>query len=230
METIAASIDAVRARIRAAEAQFGRPPGSVDLLAVGKTRSAEELRAAFAAGQRHFGENYLNEALAKMDALADLPIVWHFIGPLQSNKSRGVAEHFAWVHSVDRLKVATRLSAQRPPGLGPLQVCIEVNVSGEASKAGVVPEDLEALALEVAALPGLRLRGFMTVPAPEEDFERQRAPFRRLHGLFDDLRARRGLPLDTLSMGMTADLEAAIAEGATVVRIGTAIFGPRGPT
>ena len=160
METIAASIDAVRARIRAAEAQFGRPPGSVDLLAVGKTRSAEELRAAFAAGQRHFGENYLNEALAKMDALADLPIVWHFIGPLQSNKSRGVAEHFAWVHSVDRLKVATRLSAQRPPGLGPLQVCIEVNVSGEASKAGVVPEDLEALALEVAALPGLRLRGF----------------------------------------------------------------------
>jgi hypothetical protein len=226
METINASLEAVRARIRAAEARFGRPPGSVGLLAVGKTRPAEDIRAAFAAGQRDFGENYVNEALAKMDALADLSLVWHFIGPIQSNKTRAIAERFAWVHSVDRAKVASRLSAQRPPGLAPLQVCIEVNVSGEASKAGVAPEGLASLALEVAGLSGLRLRGLMTVPAPEEDFERQRAPYRCLRRHFDDLRAR-GLPLDTLSMGMTADVEAAIAEGATIVRIGTAIFGPR---
>ena len=226
METISASLEAVRARIRAAEAQFGRPPGSVGLLAVGKTRPAGDIRAAFAAGQRDFGESYVNEALAKMAALADLSLVWHFIGPIQSNKTRAIAERFAWVHSVDRLKVASRLSAQRPPGLAPLQVCIEVNVSGEASKAGVAPEGLVSLALEVAGLPGLRLRGLMTVPAPEEDFERQRAPYRCLRQHFDDLRAR-GLPLDTLSMGMTADVEAAIAEGATIVRIGTAIFGPR---
>jgi len=226
METISASLEAVRARIRAAEAQFGRPPGSVGLLAVGKTRPAGDIRAAFAAGQRDFGESYVNEALAKMAALADLSLVWHFIGPIQSNKTRAIAERFAWVHSVDRLKVASRLSAQRPPGLAPLQVCIEVNVSGEASKAGVAPEGLVSLALEVAGLPGLRLRGLMTVPAPEASFERQRTPFGRLRRHFDDLRAR-GLALDTLSMGMTADVEAAIAEGATIVRIGTAIFGPR---
>jgi hypothetical protein len=168
----------------------------------------------------------LSEALEKMAALGDLPLEWHFIGPVQSNKTRPIAEHFAWVHSVDREKIARRLSDQRPAGLPPLQVCLEVNVSGEATKAGVAPTELEPLARQVAGLPGLRLRGLMAVPAPEEDFDRQRVGFRRLRGLFEDLRAR-GLDLDTLSMGMTADLEAAVAEGSTLVRVGTAIFGPR---
>jgi hypothetical protein len=220
------SLAAARARVRAAEARYGRPPGSVALLAVSKGQPAAAVRAAWAAGQRAFGESYVSEALVKMEALADLGVEWHFIGPIQSNKTRAIAERFAWVHSVDRLKVASRLSAQRPSGLGALSVLLEVNVSGEATKAGVAPEDALALALEVSRLPGLRLRGLMAVPAPEDDPERQRTPFRRLRELFERLRSA-GLALDTLSMGMSADLEAAVAEGATVVRVGTAIFGQR---
>jgi hypothetical protein len=227
MRPIAGALSAVRARIRAAEARHGRPAGSVTLLAVTKGQSASRVGEAFGAGQRAFGESYVSEALPKIEAVGELAVEWHFIGPLQANKTRAVAEHFRWVHSVDRLKVARRLSAQRPAALPPLEVCIEVNVSGEASKAGVAPDALEALASEVAALPHLRLRGLMTVPAAEADPERQRVPYRALRGLFEGLRGR-GLALDTLSMGMTADLEAAIAEGATIVRVGTAIFGARG--
>jgi hypothetical protein len=226
MDDIAGRLQAVRARIGAAEARFGRAPGSVALVAVTKTRPPGDVRAAFAAGQRAFGESYVSEALEKMGALADLALEWHFIGPVQSNKSRPIAERFAWVHSVDREKIARRLSDQRPAGLPPLEICLEVNVSGEASKAGVVPSELAALARQVEDLPRLRLRGLMAVPAPEEAFERQRAGFRRLRELWDELRAS-GFPLDTLSMGMTGDLEAAVAEGSTVVRVGTAIFGPR---
>lgn len=226
MGAVGESLAAVRGRVRCAEARYGHPPGSVALLAVSKGQPAAAVRAAWAAGQRAFGESYVSEALVKMEALADLDVEWHFIGPIQSNKTRAIAERFAWVHSVDRLKVASRLSAQRPSGLGALSVLLEVNVSGEATKAGVAPEEAHALALEVSRLPGLRLRGLMAVPAPEDDPERQRIPYRRLRELFERLRSA-GLALDTLSMGMTADLEAAVAEGATVVRVGTAIFGQR---
>jgi PLP dependent protein len=179
-----------------------------------------------ACGQREFGENYLQEALDKQAGLRDLPLTWHFIGPIQSNKTRAIAEHFSWVHSVDRLKIAERLSAQRPAGLPPLQVCIEVNVSGEASKGGVTPADLPALAAAVSKLPGLQLRGLMAIPAPTADQAAQRAAFRRVREQFEALRAH-GYALDTLSMGMSGDLEAAILEGATIVRIGTALFGER---
>jgi hypothetical protein len=200
----------------------------VHLLAVSKTQPAEAVRAAFDAGQRAFGENYVQEALAKIAALADLraQLQWHLIGPLQSNKTRVVAEAFDWVQSVDRLKIAQRLSEQRPPGLPPLNICLQVNISGEASKSGVLPAELPALAEAVAALPRLRLRGLMAIPEPEEDFERQRAPHRALRELLEALNAQ-GLALDTLSMGMSADVEAAIAEGATLVRVGTALFGAR---
>jgi hypothetical protein len=225
--TIAEALEDVRARVQRAEERFGRAPGSVTLLAVGKSHPAGALREAWAAGQRAFGESYVSEALGKMAALADLAPEWHFVGPLQANKTRPVAEHFAWLHSLDRPRLAHRLSAQRPAPLGPLNVLIEVNVSGEASKSGVAPGEVEALARDVAGLPGLRLRGLMAVPAPEEDFERQRLALRPLVKLFAELRAR-GFPLDTLSIGMSADLEAAVAEGATLVRVGTAIFGPRG--
>jgi pyridoxal phosphate enzyme (YggS family) len=184
------------------------------------------VRGLAACGQREFGENYLQEALEKQAELRDLPLEWHFIGPIQSNKTRAIAENFSWVHSVDRLKIAERLSAQRPAGLPPLQVCIEVNVSGEASKGGVAPAELPALAAAVAALPGLRLRGLMAIPAPASDVAAQRAAFRQVRELYDALRAR-GLALDTLSMGMSGDLGAAILEGATIVRIGTALFGER---
>lgn len=226
MQDVAAALQAVHTRVRAAEERFGRVPGSVALLAVSKTRPPEDLRAAFVEGQRAFGENYVSEALGKMASLGDLAIEWHFIGPVQSNKTRPIAERFAWVHSVDREKVARRLAEHRPMGLPPLQVCVEVNVSGEESKSGVAPGELPALARTVAALPRLRLRGLMAVPAPEEDFELQRRAFRRLRELFEGLRGE-GLALDTLSMGMSGDLEAAVAEGATLVRVGTAIFGPR---
>jgi hypothetical protein len=226
MDDIAGRLQAVRARLRAAEARFGRAPGSVALVAVSKTRPPADVRAAFAAGQRAFGENYVSEALEKMGALADLAVEWHFIGPVQSNKTRPIAERFAWVHSVDREKIARRLSDQRPAGLPPLDICLEVNVSGEATKAGVLPSEVASLARQVADLPRLRLRGLMTVPAPEDAFDLQRAGFRRLRELWNELRAS-GLALDTLSMGMTADLEAAVAEGSTLVRVGTAIFGPR---
>jgi pyridoxal phosphate enzyme (YggS family) len=228
MASIEFKLQQVRHRIGAACLRAGRPVQSVTLLAVSKTFGAEMVREALAAGQSAFGENYVQEALPKIEALAGLEprIDWHLIGPLQSNKARDVALAFDWVHSVDRLKVAERLSAQRLPDLPPLQVCLQVNVSGERSKSGVAPEDLAALAREVAALPRLRLRGLMAIPAPVEGFEAQRGPHRRLREMFEALRAE-GLELDTLSMGMSVDLEAAIAEGATIVRVGTAIFGQR---
>jgi len=228
MASIAVKLQQVRQRIAAACVAAQRPVQSVTLLAVSKTFPAGAVREALGAGQRAFGENYVQEALAKIDALADLrsTLEWHLIGPLQSNKTREVAAAFDWVHSIDRLKVAERLSAQRPTGLPPLQVCLQVNVSGEASKSGVAPAELPALAHAVAALPNLRLRGLMSIPEPATDPVAQRAPHRLLHQWLDRLRAE-GLALDTLSMGMTADLEAAIAEGATIVRVGTAIFGER---
>jgi pyridoxal phosphate enzyme (YggS family) len=203
---------------------------SATLLAVSKTKPAEMLREAWQQGQREFGENYLQEALDKQAALEDLDgIVWHFIGPLQSNKTRAVAEQFAWVHSVDRLKIAKRLSEQRPAALPPLNVCLQVNISREASKSGVLPEDALALAQEIAALPGLALRGLMAIPAPAETLEAQRQPLAALRQLLEELQAALPeAPLDTLSMGMSDDLEAAVLEGATLVRLGTAIFGARG--
>ena len=228
MSVIAANLQAVRRRIAAAAQQAGRPPGDVTLLAVSKTVAPEVVRAAFDAGQRAFGENYVQEGLAKITALADVrnDIAWHFIGPLQSNKTRLVAEHFDWVHTIERLKIAERLSAQRPAGAAPLQACIQVNISGEASKSGVAPADVLPLARAVAVLPGLRLRGLMAIPEPEDDPDGQRRPFAAMRELLGTLRAA-GLDVDTLSMGMSGDVEAAIAEGATIVRVGTAIFGAR---
>ncbi|HVE05978.1 MAG TPA: YggS family pyridoxal phosphate-dependent enzyme [Paraburkholderia sp.] len=219
---------AVHERIARAAQAAGRDPHTVALLAVSKTFPAEDVRAAHAAGQRAFGENYVQEALAKLDALADLrgELEWHFIGPLQSNKTRPVAERFDWVHSIDRLKIAQRLSEQRPDDLPPLNVCVQVNVSGEASKSGIAPNEAADVARAVAALPKLRLRGLMAIPEPAGDVEQQRAPHRALRELFERLRTE-GLALDTLSMGMSGDLEAAVLEGATMVRIGTAIFGAR---
>ena len=226
MATIQNNLQAVLGRIAAACKAAGKPESAVRLVAVSKTFPAETVRAAAAAGQRDFGENYLQEALAKMQALADLPLVWHFIGPIQSNKTRAIAEAFQWVHSVDREKIAARLSEARPAHLPPLNVCIEVNVSGEASKSGVAPDALAALARRAAALPRLALRGLMAIPEPTPDQAQQRRSFRAVRELKDAL-VREGFPLDTLSMGMSADLEAAIAEGATLVRVGTAIFGER---
>jgi hypothetical protein len=199
----------------------------VTLLAVSKTFAPEAVREAFAAGQLAFGENYIQEAVEKIALLADLPLQWHCIGPIQSNKTRLVAAHFAWAHTVDRLKVAERLSEQRTAAQPPLQVCIQVNIDGGASKSGVAPEEVADLARAVAALPRLALRGLMTIPEPAADFEAQLAVHRKARELFDALRAE-GLALDTLSMGMTADLEAAIHAGSTMVRVGTAIFGGRG--
>lgn len=228
MEKTAERLAQIEVRIRTAEVCHNREPGSVTLLAVSKTRPVDVIRAAAAAGQRRFGESYLREALEKIGALADLDLEWHFIGPIQSNKTRGIAEHFHWVHSVDRLKVARRLSEQRPETLPPLNVCLQVNISGEASKSGVEPEALPDLARAVAALPRLRLRGLMAIPAPARDAgeEAVRAPFRRLREALEALN-RDGLALDTLSMGMSDDFEDAIAEGATLVRIGTELFGAR---
>lgn len=223
---IGARIEAVRRRIREAERSSARPPGSVRLIAVGKTQPAHRLRAAWAAGQRDFGESYLQEALPKIAALADLDITWHFIGPIQSNKTRAIAEHFDWVHSVARLKIARRLSEQRPAALAPLNLCLQVNVSGEATKSGASLSELPELAAQVAQLPTVHLRGLMAIPAACTDPSQQRASFQRLREALDSLR-RNGLQLDALSMGMSDDLEAAVAEGATLVRIGTAIFGPR---
>jgi len=226
MTVIASNLQAVNRAIEQAATRAGRPAGAVSLLAVSKTFPADAIREAHAAGQLSCGENYLQEALDKMAELHDLPLVWHFIGPIQSNKTRPIAENFAWVHSVDRLKVAERLSAQRPPTLPPLNVCIQVNVSSEASKSGVEPDELIALARQVAALPQLRLRGLMAIPAPAEDTAQQRKPFAQLRELMQQL-ADAGLELDTLSMGMSQDMAAAIQEGATIVRIGSAIFGNR---
>lgn len=227
-QSIATNIQQVKGRIAAACDMAGRAVQSVTLLAVSKTQPACVVREAFHAGLRHFGENYVQEGLDKIETLADLrsQIEWHFIGPLQRNKTRAVATHFDWVHSIDRLAIAERLSQQRSETQPPLQVCIQVNVSAEASKSGVAPEALLALAADVARLPRLRLRGLMSIPEPEADPTRQRASHRRLRELVEALRER-GMVLDTLSMGMSADLEAAIHEGATLVRIGTALFGAR---
>jgi len=223
MSTIADNILQVSSRIQAATQAANRSEDSVQLLAVSKTKPAQALREAYAAGLRDFGENYLQEALGKQLELADLPLIWHFIGPIQSNKTRSIAEHFAWVHSVDRLKIAQRLSEQRPADLPPLNICIQVNVSGEASKSGCTPQDLPALAQAISALPRLKLRGLMAIPEPTEDRAEQDAAFAAVQRL----QASLDLPLDTLSMGMSHDLESAIAQGATWVRIGTALFGAR---
>jgi len=226
MATIQNNLQAVKTRIEAACKASGRPESAVQLVAVSKTQPAEAVRVAAGAGQRDFGENYVQEALMKIEVLADLPLVWHFIGPIQSNKTRAIAAAFHWVHSLDRQKIANRLSEARPAHLPPLKVCIEVNVSGEASKSGVAPGAVAPLARQVNALPRLQLRGLMAVPEPTSDAQLQRRRFRTLRELKDEL-VQGGLALDTLSMGMSADLEAAIAEGATMVRIGTAIFGER---
>ena len=229
MGSIGCNLQEVKRRISVATAMAGRAANSVTLLAVSKTKPESAVREAHAAGQRAFGENYVQEGLAKIEALADLraQLEWHLVGPVQSNKTRAVAEAFDWVHSVDRLKIAERLSAQRPPGLPPLNVCLQVNISSEVSKAGLTPAELPALAAAVALLPGLRLRGLMAIPEPSADLAAQRAPHRALRELLDLLRAQ-GLVLDTLSMGMSDDLEAAVAEGATLVRVGSAVFGARG--
>ncbi|MBZ9665619.1 YggS family pyridoxal phosphate-dependent enzyme [Pseudomonas sp. LMG 31766] len=223
MSTIAENIAKVGARIREAAQASQHNLADIGLLAVSKTKPAAAIREAYAAGLRDFGENYLQEALGKQVELNDLPLIWHFIGPIQSNKTRPIAEHFDWVHSVDRLKIAQRLSEQRPAHLPPLNICLQVNVSAEDSKSGCSPETLPELAKAVAALPNLRLRGLMAIPEPTDDVAAQHAAFAHLRQLRDDL----ALNLDTLSMGMSHDLEAAIAEGATWVRIGTALFGAR---
>ena len=226
MSAIADNLQAVQARISNAAAAVGRSPESVRLLAVSKTWLLACVLDAAEAGQRAFGENYVQEGIDKIAAVSGRNLEWHFIGPLQSNKTKPVAEHFDWVHSIDRLKIAERLSAQRPAYLAPLQVCVQINVSGEASKSGCAPDEALALCRAVAALPGLQLRGLMAIPEPTDDPQAQRIPFRKLRELSAQICAA-GLPLDTLSMGMSHDLEAAVAEGATIVRIGTAIFGER---
>jgi len=226
MTTIASNLQAVRAAIMAAANEAGRTSSDVTLLAVSKTFAPEAIREAYHAGQVCFAESYVQEALNKIAALHDLPIEWHFIGPIQSNKTRAIAEHFAWVHSVDRLKIAERLSAQRPAHLPPLQICLQVNISEELSKSGVPSDEVAQLAMKVAQLPHLDLRGLMAIPEPSDDVSAQRAAFARLRELRDQL-CRQGLRLDTLSMGMSHDFAAAITEGATMVRVGTAIFGNR---
>ena len=226
MTTIRNNLQTVHARIAAACAGAQRQVNEVTLLAVSKTFGPEAVREAFAAGQTAFGENYLQEAVEKIALLQGLPLQWHCIGPIQSNKTRLVAAHFDWAHTVDRLKIAQRLSEQRPEGMAPLQVCIQVNIDGGATKAGVSPAEALPLAREVAQLPRITLRGLMTIPEPAADFAAQKAVHLRTKALFDQLREA-GLALDTLSMGMTADLEAAIAAGSTMVRVGTAIFGVR---
>ena len=222
---IADRVQRVIERIHAAERVAGRANGAVALVAVSKTQPAEAIRQAAAAGQQAFAENYLQEALAKQDELTDLPgLIWHFIGPIQSNKTRPIAERFDWVHTVDRLRIAERLSQQRPADKPPLNICLQVNVSGEASKSGISLAALPELAAAAAQLPRLRLRGLMTIPAPANGLEQQRMPFQILR----EAMAALALPgLDTLSMGMSDDMEAAILEGATLVRVGTALFGPR---
>jgi pyridoxal phosphate enzyme (YggS family) len=230
MSTIVQNLQAVKAAIEAAATVAGRPPSSVQLLAVSKTFPPEAVLEAMAAGQRAFGENYLQEGLDKIQAVTasapDATVEWHFIGPIQSNKTRPIAANFSWVHTVERFKIAQRLAEQRPSELGPLNVCLQVNVSGEASKSGVAPDELPELAAQVATLPNLRLRGLMAIPELHTDFAKQRVAFARLRALADRLRDA-GLELDTLSMGMSGDMEAAVMEGATIVRIGSAVFGAR---
>ncbi len=226
MATIASNLQAVRAAILESAVSAGRKADDIALLAVSKTFPADAVREAFAAGQRRFAESYVQEVLPKMEALKDLGIEWHFIGPIQGNKTRPIAENFAWVHSVDRLKIAERLSEQRPAGMPPLQICLQVNISGEDSKSGVAPEEIFRLAQEVARLPSLVLRGLMAIPAQSGEAMAQRAAFAELRRLYERLNGQ-GLALDTLSMGMSDDYPSAIAEGATMVRIGSAIFGKR---
>jgi pyridoxal phosphate enzyme (YggS family) len=226
MTTIAANLQAVRDRIERAAQAAGRPSSGIALIAVSKTFPAEKIAEAYAAGQRAFGESYLQEAVEKVTRLSHLPITWHFIGPIQSNKTRAIAEHFQWVHSIEREKIAARLNEARPAHLPPLNVCIQVNVSGEGSKSGVAPGAELALARAILALPRLRLRGLMAIPEPTTDIQLQRRRFALLREIRDKLAAA-GIVLDTLSMGMSDDFEAAIAEGATMVRVGTAIFGQR---
>ncbi len=226
MATIGFNMQAVRQRVADAARACGRDPAAVGLIAVSKTFGADAVAAAHACGQRVFGENYVQEAVDKIVALASLGLEWHFIGPIQSNKTRQIAENFAWVHSVDRAKIAERLSAARPDALAPLQVCIQINIGDENTKGGVAPADALALARAIAALPRLKLRGLMTIPPASDEPAQQRRYFAELRKLKEQL-ATAGVALDTLSMGMSADLEAAIAEGATLVRVGTAIFGQR---
>lgn len=226
MKNIAQGLAEVRESIRRAEQEFGRPEGSVALLAVSKTRPPGDIRAAASLGQRDFGENYVQEALRKIRALADPALHWHFIGAVQSNKARDIAGSFQWVHTLDRLKIARRLNDARPESLPPLDVCIQINVSGEGTKSGIPPQQLPEFARAVAELPRLRLRGLMALPAPAQDFEAQRPPFQEMRRLLVKLNGE-GFSLDTLSMGTTQDLRAAVAEGATMVRIGTGIFGAR---
>ena len=226
MTTIASNLQAVREAIAASAVSIGRNADEIALLAVSKTFPVEAIREAFAAGQRRFAESYVQEALPKIEALKDLGIEWHFIGPIQGNKTRHIAEHFAWAHSVDRLKIAERLADQRPAGMPPLQLCLQVNISGENSKSGAAPDEVLELAKTVAKLPNLVLRGLMAVPAPNVDVALQRAAFAELRRLHEMLKGE-GLNPDTLSMGMSDDFASAIAEGATIVRIGSAIFGRR---
>ena len=226
MATIATNLQAVRRAIARAADMAQRNGQEITLLAVSKTFPAAAVREAYAAGQHAFGESYVQEALDKIEALRELPLEWHFIGPMQSNKTRPIAENFSWVHGIDRLKIAERLSAQRPSNLPPLNVCIQVNVSGESSKSGVAPEQVLQLIRQVGQLPQLRLRGLMAIPAPAASLEEQRRPFALLRELLRQLNTQ-GLALDTLSMGMSQDMEAAILEGATIVRVGSAIFGER---
>lgn len=224
MTTITQRLKQIRTQIGNAELAYNRQPGSVLLLAVSKTKPAEDIAAAYQAGQRHFGENYLQEALRKQQELGAYDITWHFIGPIQSNKTKALATHFDWVHSVDSLKIAKRLSEQRPAYLPPLAVCLQVNISDESSKSGIALAELPQLCEQVAELPNLKLRGVMAIPAPQQDFELQRQPYRTLYQAVAKL-GQTGL--DTFSFGMTGDLEAAIAEGSTIVRMGTALFGRR---
>lgn len=215
----------IRLQIKQAEITYHRQPDSVTLLAVSKTKPAEDIAAAYRAGQRHFGENYCQEAILKQQALGAFDITWHFIGPIQSNKTKLLAAHFDWVHSVDSYKIARRLSEQRSLNRMPLNVCLQVNISGESTKSGIALSELRELCSQVSEMPGLRLRGVMAIPSPEQDFERQRLPYRALYKTVTDLS---NPELDTFSFGMSGDLEAAIAEGATLVRVGTALFGARG--
>lgn len=223
---VASNLTAVTDRIRAAEHQALRAAQSVTLLAVSKTKPAALIEAASAAGQRCFGENYAQEAVEKAEALKHLNLEWHFIGPIQSNKTRGLATHMDWIHTVERAKIARRLNDQRPDGMAPLNICLQVNISGEASKAGILPTEVLDLADAISVLPRLRLRGLMAIPAPSEGIDAQRKPFKALKDLWEELKDTYP-ELDTLSMGMSGDLEAAVLEGATIVRIGTDVFGAR---
>ncbi len=223
---IQSHLEQIRQQVHDAESRYNRAPGSVQIIAVSKTRSAEEIRDAATWQQCHFGESYAQEAIDKISQLGDLRLTWHFIGPIQKNKTKSIAQHFDWVHSLDRAIIAERLNVQRPEHMTPINVCVQININQEDTKSGVSPAELPALASQINDLPNLRLRGLMAIPAREQNFDQQRATFDRMRNQLDSLN-KHGFNLDTLSMGMSNDFEAAIASGATMVRIGTAIFGPR---